>query len=170
MREGRGTVFFVMGVSGCGKSTVGRLLAKELELPFFDGDDYHPKSNIDKMSKGKPLDDNDRLPWLQSINRLAMEHADSGCVIACSALKVKYRKILVEGLPRVFWIFLKGDYSTILERIKKRSGHFMPEELLRSQFDALELPDNAIHVTVELSPPEQVDEIIRQWESNKKSG
>lgn len=171
MSQGNGTVFFVMGVSGSGKSTVGTMLGKELGLRFFDGDDYHPEANIIKMSEGIPLNDHDRNPWLQRIRDLALEHGQAGCVIACSALKVKYRKKLAHGLPhKVHWIFLEGDYQTLLERMQKRSGHFMPEHLLRSQFDTLETPEEAIRIAVELSPTEQVAEIIRQWKTKRKSG
>ena len=166
-----GTVFYIMGVSGCGKSTVGTLLGEELGFPFFDGDDYHPEANIHKMSQGIPLNDKDRLPWLERIRALALEQGQAGCVIACSALKAKYRKTLAEGLPhKVYWIFLDGDYQTISERMKKRSGHFMPEHLLRSQFETLEIPGEAIRIPVESAPKEQVAEIIRQWELKRKSG
>ena len=171
MSLAKGTVFYVMGVSSSGKSTIGQLLGQELGIAFFDGDDFHPESNILKMSKGIPLNDRDRLPWLERINKLALKNGQKGCVIVCSALKAKYRKTLTKGLPYdVHWIFLIGDYQTILDRMKKRSGHFMPEKLLRSQFDTLETPVEAINIPVESSPKEQVAEIIRQWESKRKSG
>ena len=171
MSGDKGTVFFIMGVSGSGKSSVGSLLGKELGFPFFDGDDYHPEANVLKMSQGKPLDDNDRLPWLETLQGLALEHGEPGCVIACSALKAKYRKTLTVGLPHdVHWIFLDGDYHTILERMKKRKGHFMPEKLLRSQFETLERPENAIHIALASTPTEQVSEIIRLWDLKRKSG
>ncbi len=169
MSNDKGTVFFVMGVSGSGKSTVGTLLGKKLGFPFFDGDDYHPEVNILKMSHGKPLNDQDRLPWLKRIRELAMEKGQPGCVIACSALKAKYREILDEVLlHNVHWIFLDGDYQSILDRMKNRKGHFMPEKLLRSQFEALERPEEAFHITVESTPEAQVSEIIRLWK--RKSG
>lgn len=171
MAEGNCTVFFIMGVSGSGKTTVGQLLAQELGFNFFDGDDYHPRSNVVKMSRGVPLDDNDRLPWLQTINKLAVKEGQAGCVIACSALKAKYRKILTKGLPHhVHWIFLDGDYQIISERLKRRIGHFMPEELLRSQFETLEIPTEAIRISVGSAPSEQLAEIIRQWNLKRKSG
>lgn len=171
MSDKSGTVFYIMGVSGSGKSTVGQLLGQKLGFPFFDGDDYHPEANIIKMSQGAPLDDEDRLPWLLRIRKLALERGSSGCVIACSALKESYRKTLSEGLPHhIEWVFLTGDYKTILARIQERAGHFMPEELLKSQFDALETPDDAIPVPVEASPSEQVILIIKNWQSKRKSG
>ncbi|MBT8321082.1 MAG: gluconokinase [Eudoraea sp.] len=171
MSENSGTVFFVMGVSSSGKSTVGRLLAQQLGFPFYDGDDYHPKANVLKMSKGEPLNDDDRLPWLLKIRELAMEKGIPGCVIACSALKATYRQTLTDGLPhQVQWVYLAGDYQTILARMQKRTGHFMPEELLRSQFDTLEAPDDAITVPLESSPSEQVAQIINLWKPKRKSG
>lgn len=170
MNKPRGTVFYIMGVSGSGKTTVGQLLGRELGLPFFDGDDYHPKANIRKMSQGEPLNDADRAPWLERIRTLALENSQRGCIIACSALKANYRDILAGGLPAdVVWVFLEGDYHTILERMKKRTGHFMPEELLRSQFDTLETPKAAIHVSLEATPSEQVAEVISHWKSKRKS-
>ena len=171
MSDNSGTVFYVMGVSGSGKTTIGRLLAENLGFPFFDGDDYHPQANIDKMSKGEPLDDNDRQPWLQRLRELAVEYGIPGCVIACSALKKSYREILSEGLPhQTEWVFLKGDYQTILARMKERTGHYMPKELLRSQFDALESPGGAISVPIEETPSQQLAYIIQCWKSKRKNG
>ncbi|MBT8322587.1 MAG: AAA family ATPase, partial [Eudoraea sp.] len=123
MSSGIGTVFFVMGVSGSGKSTLGKQLAKTLGVSFFEGDDYHPKSNVRKMSQGIALTDTDRLPWLQKLRKIAGENGKQGCVISCSALKASYREVLSRGLSvEVAWIFLDGDYDTILGRLRHRAG------------------------------------------------
>ena len=151
-------VYYIMGVSGCGKSTIGMLLAKELKIPFYDGDDYHPQKNIDKMSAGIALNDTDRKPWLQKINTKAKEEINKkGCVIACSALKDSYRKIISESIQEnVLVVYLKGDYETIYQRMQARN-HFMPPELLQSQFKALEEPKKAIVVEVTQLPNAIID-------------
>ncbi|SNQ42465.1 NADP-dependent phosphogluconate dehydrogenase [Cellulophaga lytica] len=143
-----------MGVSGVGKSTIGSLLAKELSIPFFDGDDYHPKENILKMSKGEPLNDNDRLGWLQTLNKLAIQQLkNKGCIIVCSALKESYRTILSATITQhTKWVFLKGSFNLITERINARKDHFMSSDLLKSQFYILEEPKNAITVSISLTP------------------
>lgn len=160
-----------MGVSGCGKSTLGKLVADYLKIPFFDGDDYHPESNVAKMREGQPLTDADREPWLSRINALAVENAESGCVIACSALKEKYREILSSGIEqKLVWIFLKGDFETIYGRMQQRDGHFMPPALLASQFETLETPEKAIEIPVTLLPGEQLQMAVNSWRAKKKSG
>lgn len=165
------TVFFVMGVSGCGKSTLGQLLADKLGLPFFDGDDFHPKNNIDKMSRGEALTDEDRIPWLERLNAVGHQHKEPGCVIACSALKQKYRDILSSGIEQqVAWVYQEGDYETILSRLQGRKGHFMPPALLTSQFETLEPPVDAISIPVSISPEEQLELAIKLWNKKKKSG
>lgn len=142
-------VIVVMGVSGSGKTTLGQKLAGALGLPFFDGDDYHPPENIQKMSAGIPLGDADRQGWLQRLNQLARSHEDNGAVIACSALKERYRRLLEEGLEkRVHWVYLKGSYEELLERMAGREGHFMPAGLLKSQLETLEEPPYGIHIPV----------------------
>jgi len=157
------SIFFTMGVSGCGKSTIGKLLAKELAIPFFDGDDYHPKSNIEKMEKGIALEDSDRQGWLETLNKLALEHKAKGAVIACSALKEKYRTILEQNIKaQTGFIYLKGSFEEVLERLEQRTGHFMPKQLLQSQFDTLEEPTNAIIAPIKLSPSEIIKEISKQ--------
>ncbi|MFH8499000.1 gluconokinase [Streptomyces coeruleorubidus] len=128
----------VMGVSGSGKTTVGRLLAQRLGVPYAEGDDFHPASNVAKMRAGHPLDDEDRRPWLDEIARWLTGHADSGGVVACSALKRRYRDRLASAAPHVFFLHLDGSPELIAARITARRGHFMPPELLRTQFADLE--------------------------------
>lgn len=153
-----------MGVSGVGKSTIGNLLAATLNIPFFDGDDYHPESNILKMSKGEALNDIDRLGWLQTLNKLALKHTtNNGCVIVCSALKEKYRDILSVNIQEnLKWIFLHGTFNQITERINNREGHFMSSSLLKSQFDILEEPKNAIKVDISLTPNNIIEMIKKE--------
>ncbi len=155
-------VFVVMGVSGTGKTTVGKLLAQKLNLPFFDGDDFHPKANVQKMRAGMPLDDIDREGWLKTLNLLAKDHESSGAVIACSALKKSYRDLLKDGMgPHLDFIFLEGTFDLIKNRMEQRQGHFMPIELLQSQFDTLEAPKNAITVSVDQAPEELVAQNLK---------
>ncbi|MFX0556841.1 gluconokinase [Maribacter sp. CXY002] len=154
-------IVYVMGVSGSGKSTVGKLLAEALGFPFFDGDDYHPPANIAKMSSGKPLDDSDRKGWLESLNRLALANRHNGAVIICSALKEAYRALLTKNLEGNYqFVFLDGTMDEISERLAQRSGHFMPKDLLQSQFNTLERPKNAITVSIKHTPTKIVDIIL----------
>lgn len=159
----RTQILFVMGVSGSGKTTIGTLLSKKLNVPFFDGDSFHPEANIKKMSESKPLNDNDRQGWLERLNKLAIENKSIGAVIVCSALKEKYRTILgnqIEDQHKI--IYLKGSYALINDRINKRENHFMPKGLLKSQFDALEIPIGAITVPIDQSPEAIVNEVIEK--------
>ncbi len=126
-----------MGVAGCGKTTIGDELARRLGLPFFDGDDYHPSVNVEKMSAGIPLTDDDRGPWLSALCQVMQEHP-SGSVISCSALKRSYRDFLRQ--QPVTFVFLEVPESVILERVQSRE-HFFPESLVRDQFVSLEIPD-----------------------------
>ena len=147
------SIFFVMGVSGCGKTTVGQLLANELKLSFFDGDDFHTASNVEKMSKGEPLNDEDRQGWLKILNELAITNSKNGAVIACSALKKRYRDILRASLEdSVCFIYLQGTFEEIYQRMKERKNHFMPVDLLKSQFKTLEPPVNAVAVSINEQP------------------
>lgn len=150
-------VIVVMGVSGCGKSTVAWHIADQLGAHFKDGDELHPRSNIDKMASGQPLSDEDRQPWLEDVARYARQHAQQHhiCVIACSALKQAYRQTL-NTAGRVVYVFLQGSRSLIASRMHRREGHFMPEKLLDSQFAALEDPrseSNVVAVGIEPDPP-----------------
>lgn len=158
-----GRIYIVMGVSGSGKSTIAPLLAEALSLPFFDGDNFHPASNVAKMSARIPLTDEDRHGWLLALNKLAKEHQEKGAVIVCSALKRSHREKLAEGLgDKMVWVFLKGTYELILSRLMSRKGHFMPTSLLASQFQTLEIPETAITVSIEDEPHLIVDEILKQ--------
>jgi gluconokinase len=127
----------VMGVSGSGKSTVGKALARRLRVPFADADAFHPKANIAKMSTGEPLTDEDRYPWLDSVGEWLARHCDGG-VMSCSALKHKYRDQLRAHCPGIEFLHLSGSPELIGRRHTGRSGHFMPSSLLKSQFDDLE--------------------------------
>jgi gluconokinase len=153
----------VMGVSGAGKSTVGILIAARLGCPFRDADSFHPKANIEKMSRGEPLNDEDRWPWLRAIADWIAEHRAAGttCVVTCSALKRAYRDIVTAHQRNdVRLVYLKGDFELIEARLKARTGHFMPPGLLRSQFDALEEPaadEHAITVSIDAMPDEIAD-------------
>ena len=156
-------IVFVMGVSGCGKSTIGKLLAEKMNFSFFDGDDYHPQENIKKMSQGIPLDDNDRQGWLEALNNLAKTNLEQGAVIACSALKETYRVILKSDIAeQCHFLFLDGSFEEIKERIEQRKGHFMTSDLLKSQFDTLEVPDEAITVSILDSPEKIVAQTLEQ--------
>ncbi len=150
-------IIVVMGVSGCGKSSVAEQLAADLQGHFKDGDELHPASNIDKMAAGTPLTDEDRQPWLEDVARYAAEHAQAHgiCVIACSALKRHYRQTLNKA-GNVVYVFLEGSQELIASRMHQRAGHFMPETLLASQFAALEDPraeDNVITVGIDADIP-----------------
>lgn len=155
----------VMGVCGCGKSTVGRALARELDVEFVDADDLHPESSVAKMAAGVALSDADRWPWLDAIvaamgERLARGR---GAVVACSALKEAYREWLRRGGSppgEVRFVYLKGDAATIAPRLASRSGHYMPASLLASQFAALEEPKDAIVVDIRQPPAAQARQIV----------
>ena len=156
-------VCFIMGVSGTGKTTIGKLLSKELGVPFFDGDDYHSKENIEKMASGQPLNDDDRFGWLAKLNLLAKEHKTKGGIIACSALKEKYRIQLTTDIETdTRFIYLKGSFAEIKERLDSRDNHYMTSTLLKSQFDVLEPPKKAITVSIMETPKQIVKEILSQ--------
>ncbi len=151
-----------MGVSGVGKTTIGKLLASKLKLPFYDADDYHPDENVLKMSKGMALDDSDRKAWLEIlVQHIKTWNESSGAVLACSALKGKYREVLSTNLENeVVFIYLYADYQVIYERMLKRKNHYFKPELLKSQFDTLEAPKKAIKVNVDHEIPQIIDEIL----------
>jgi gluconokinase len=152
----------VMGVSGSGKTTIGRLLAQQLDMPFVDGDDLHPLSNKKKMADGVPLQDADRMPWL---NAIADVLAGPPAVIACSALKRKYRDILREAAPRVLFVYLRGSNNLLSRRLAARSHEFMPPAMLDSQLLTLEPPqadESALTIDIE-SPPAEITKFIAGW-------
>ena len=148
----------IMGVSGCGKSTIGQKLAGQLGWDFFDADDFHPPQNIEKMANGIPLNDADRAPWLDALHKqIAVSlRADRPGILACSALKERYRRQLLAGNHGVKIIYLKGTYELIWVRMNARPGHYMKEDMLQSQFDTLEEPQDAL--TVDITP--SVDDIV----------
>ena len=154
-----------MGVSGSGKTTLGKALAPRLGWDFFDADDFHPPANIVKMAAGGPLSDSDRAPWLAALHEQLLSTLKSGRhpVLACSALKDKYRAQLLEGMDGIAIIYLKGSYGLIFSRISIREGHYMKPEMLRSQFDALEEPKDAVVLDVEMSLEEMIDTIIDRF-------
>jgi carbohydrate kinase (thermoresistant glucokinase family) len=131
----------IMGVSGCGKSTVGERLAQRLGVPFLEGDALHPPHNVALMAAGTPLTDNDRSDWLDAIAaRLSALHADEGLVVSCSALKRIYRNRLRRAAPDVHFVHLHGDHTLLAARLGQRQGHYMPPALLASQLETLEIP------------------------------
>ena len=152
----------LMGVSGSGKSTVGASLAQRLECPFLDADDFHPAANVEKMKRGIPLNDEDRMPWLARLHDELEHRLGSGAsvVLGCSALKESYRKILEEGLSQIYFVFLDVGQLTLTERLEKRKAHFFPKELLESQFAALERPADAIVVDARLQFQDVVEQIV----------
>ncbi|HEY3757851.1 MAG TPA: gluconokinase [Opitutaceae bacterium] len=154
----------VMGVAGSGKSTIGSLLARELGWPFADADEFHSPANVAKMSAGIPLDDDDRAPWLQAIHRYIEDHLARGetVVVTCSALKERYRAVVAPDPERVKLVFLQGDFPLLLGRLHQRQGHFMKESMLRSQFEALEPPADALSVDVAPAPEAIVAQIRRE--------
>ena len=147
-------IVIVMGVSGCGKSTIGQLLASRLGYPFLDADAFHPPENVAKMAAGTPLNDADRMPWLERLNQEMKNRKDA--VLACSALKESYRRILSSGLPDCRFVHLRGSIELIRARLAERQHRYMPASLLESQFATLEAPAGAIDVDIAASVPECV--------------
>lgn len=154
-------IIVVTGVAGCGKSTIGKRLAERLSLPFIEADDFHSKENVVKMSSGIPLNDEDRYPWLQSLSLQLLSNEKTGAVLACSALKESYRQILQNGLnEKIIWIFLEGNETILRDRMKNRTGHFMPQTLLKSQLSVLEKPAYAYCFSIEKDPETITNEIF----------
>ncbi|MBX3444484.1 MAG: gluconokinase [Planctomyces sp.] len=159
-------VIVLMGVSGTGKTTIGKRLAGQLDWTFIEADDFHPPANIDKMQNGIPLEDADRAPWLLALRLRVAEACSSGenAVLACSALKHAYQEYLEGHDPAcVHYVLLTGDEELIRKRIEQRKGHFMPPELLKSQLQALEPPPDAMRVDVSGTPEDAVRKIRRRF-------
>lgn len=156
-------IYVVMGVSGCGKSTIGEALAKQLSLPFYDADDFHFPESVAKMASGTPLTDDDRKPWLTLLsNNITEWESAGGAVLACSALKQSYRDILSSTTKdTVRFVYLKGDKATLASRLKSRDNHFMPETLLESQLNTLEPPQDAITVLLNNTVDEMILQILK---------
>ena len=155
-------VIVVMGICSCGKTLIGQMLAEKLGLDFYDADDFHPKSSIEKMKSQIPLDDKDRLPWLEAMaEQMPRWEQKGGAVLACSALKESYRDVLRES-GDVKFVFLKGTKDIILQRMKDRKEHFMPTSLIDSQLNTLEEPKDAITVDIASSPKEIVNDIVNK--------
>lgn len=163
--EGRSylMIIVVMGVSGCGKSTIGRRVAKALQVPFLEGDDLHSQANILKMKKGIPLTDDDRNPWLKRVaEKMVGMAGQGGGVVACSALKERYRRVLLGDSSFPFLlVYLKGTRDTLFRRLRQRKSHFMPPDLLDSQLKTLEEPGNALTLSIDLSPDIMCNRIIQ---------
>lgn len=154
--------FIFMGVAGCGKTTLGKMTAEALDVPYYEGDDYHSPANVEKMSRGVPLNDDDRVGWLGALADIIREgiiKGESG-VIACSALKEKYRRRLRVDADQVHFIYLKGSYDLIRKRMEMRDGHYMPPALLQSQFDTLEKPEDAFTVDIAQSPEAALEDVL----------
>ena len=157
--------FLIMGVSGSGKTTIGKALAQKLGWDFFDADDFHPAENIAKMTAGIPLNDSDRAPWLASLHHLLSSTLKSNRhpILACSALKHKYRVQLLDGLSGLEMIYLKGTSDLIWSRMSAREGHYMKPEMLQSQLAALEEPTDAFAVDISISLNDMIDKILARY-------
>jgi gluconokinase len=156
-------IVVLFGVAGSGKTTIGHLLAEELGWNFYDADEFHPASNLEKMGQGIALTDADRWPWLETLRELLKERIarKENLILACSALKEEYRDYL-QISDEIKWIFLKGEYGLVADRFEQRRGHFMNSDLLRSQFETLEEPKrDALVVDVDATP-ERILQIIRR--------
>ncbi len=158
-------IIILMGVTGSGKTTAGQLLAEDLGWPFYDGDDFHSEANIKKMRAGIPLDDNDREAWMASLRDLIQKKiaAHEPVIFACSALKQKYRDRLQQGYEdEITFVYLRGEYELLQQRLQARRSHFMNPNLLASQFDALEEPEDVLTIDVATEPERIVETIKRE--------
>ncbi|KAM4576519.1 putative gluconokinase [Odontesthes bonariensis] len=185
-------IYIIMGVSGTGKSSLGVFLSEKLDWPLHEGDNFHPLENIEKMTRGEPLTDQDRWPWLLKLHEVIERERSSGfdALVVCSALKRQYRQILLYGstalssstgphqeilpsaAPDVFFLYLHGDYNIIYQRMVARKGHYMTADLLRSQFDVLEPPsdeENVLPLDISRSIADMVGEVEKHINSVKSS-
>lgn len=185
-------IYIIMGVSGSGKSTLGAFLSEKLGWPLHEGDNFHPQENIEKMARGEPLTDQDRLPWLLKLHEVIEKERSSGsdALVVCSALKRLYRQILLYGskalasspapdhdilpsrCPDVYFLFLHGDYDLLYQRLVARKGHYMKADLLKSQFDVLEPPtdeENVLPLDIRRSIPDMALEVEKHIDSFKSS-
>ncbi|HEY4246844.1 MAG TPA: gluconokinase [Lacunisphaera sp.] len=156
-------IVLIMGVAGSGKTTVGRMLAAQLDWPYFEADDFHSAANKTKMGHGIPLDDDDRAPWLVAIRQRIDEcvAGHQSAVFSCSALKESYRHILMDRVPSISLVYLAGDPATLLARMRGRSGHYMKPDMLQSQLATLEVPHDALNLDI-TQPPETIVAEIRE--------
>ena len=147
-------LIIITGVSGVGKTTIGKLLSENMDWTFYEGDDYHTNVNLAKMRNGTPLTDDDRWPWLDALRTKLSEIVlhEENAILSCSALKESYRTRLGSGLKDIVFVYLRGDYQLVRNRISERVGHFMSADLLASQYSDLEEPQNAIVVDAALKP------------------
>lgn len=152
-----------MGVAGSGKTTIGKLLADAIPCPFLEGDSLHSRANVEQMSHGIPLTDDDRAPWLSAIHARMVDayHRGHSLVVGCSALKQSYRTVLADGLP-LTWVYLRGSPELLGSRLLQRTSHFMKAEMLASQFGALEEPSDALVLDVSESPDAIVERILSE--------
>ena len=162
-------VIIIMGVTGVGKIEIGEELAEELGWVFYNGADFHPQANIDKMNEGIPLTDEDRQPWLETLNKLIHKHIQQGqhAVLACSALKQSYRDALLAGNDGSVFVYLKGSPTLIGARLRQRLGQLMKANLIDSQYEALEEPDGVLTIDADDPPRAIIKQIIKEFSLNR---
>lgn len=163
-------IIIVMGVSGSGKSTIGKLLSEYTGIPFYDGDEFHPIENVTKMESGIPLTDQDRYPWLGRLKEkfIFLNHKNEDGIFAISALKLAYRMFVQSDEFSIHWVYLRGDYDLIYNRMEKRDDHFMGSNMLKSQFEDLEEPQYALTIPINEPPISIVSQIIEHYRLPKK--